>query len=101
MAKSFTKLHEQVVARPGAVERLAALREETLVEIGLYELRRSRDSSQVELAERLGVSQSAVSQLENGGDLRLSTLRAYVEGLGGELVVSAVFDGDAQVALQV
>ena len=34
-AKNYRQLHEQVVVRPGAVEHLAALRQETLAEIGL------------------------------------------------------------------
>lgn len=33
--KNYRELHDQVMARPGAVERLAALREDTLAEIGL------------------------------------------------------------------
>ena len=40
VAKSYRTLHEQVVARPGAPERLAALRAETLAEIGLHDIRR-------------------------------------------------------------
>ena len=37
--KSFRDLYDQVLARPGAAERLAALRKDTLAEIGLYEIR--------------------------------------------------------------
>lgn len=43
--KNYRELHDQVMARPGAVERLAALREDTLAEIGLYELRRALERS--------------------------------------------------------
>jgi hypothetical protein len=35
-----------------------------------------------------------VSQLENQSDLYLSTLKRYVETLGGEFEVAAVFDGE-------
>jgi predicted transcriptional regulator len=59
-----------VVARPGAAERLAALRENTLAEIGLFELRRALDRSQTELAAELGISQPAISQLERAGDVK-------------------------------
>lgn len=93
-AKSYSDLHDKVVARPGATERLAALREETLAEIGLHELRRMLDRSQTELAGTLGISQSAISQLERGEDLKLSTLRNYVRGLGAHLEIVAVFDDD-------
>lgn len=90
-SKNYRELSEQVLARPGAVARLAALRQETLAEIGLYELRRAQDLSQTELAERLRISQAAVSKFENSGDVRLSTLRQYVEALGGHLELSARF----------
>lgn len=60
----------------------------------LSELRTSVGVTQVELAGRLGVSQGNVSELERRDDLFLSTLREYVEALGGKLEVNAVFDED-------
>jgi DNA-binding Xre family transcriptional regulator len=92
--KSYRRLHEKVVARPGAAERLAALREDTLAEIGLFELRRALDRSQTELAAELGISQSAISQLERAGDVKLSTLRNYLKQLGARLELLAVFEDD-------
>ncbi len=92
--KSYPDLHDRVVERPGAIERLNALREETLKEIGLYELRRALEISQEELAAELEISQSAISQLERADDLRLSTLRKYLESLGARLELVAVFDDD-------
>src|SRR5690606_19215002 len=95
--RSYSQLHDRVAARPGAAERLAALRKETLAEIGLYELRRALDLSQTELAAELGITQSAVSQIEHSDDLKFSTLRAYLERLGARLELFAVFeDGDKQ-----
>ena len=91
-AKYYKQLHDRVIARPGAVERLAALRQETLAEIGLYEMRRQLDCSQSELAATLGISQAAVSQLENAQDLTLSRLQKYLEPLGATLRIQAVFD---------
>jgi len=46
----FSQLRDAVVAKPGAVERLAGLRVETLEEIRLYELRHGEAISQAELA---------------------------------------------------
>jgi len=92
--KSYQKLHERVASRPGAAERLAALRKETLAEIGLYELRRALERSQIELAADLGISQSAISQLERAEDLKLSTLRNYLQNLGARLELLAVFEDD-------
>lgn len=100
--KSYRNLHDKVVSRPGATERLAALREQTVAEVGLHELRRALHQSQTELATTLGLSQSAISQLERGDDVRVSTLRNYVQGLGGELRLVAVFqDGDDETAVPI
>jgi DNA-binding XRE family transcriptional regulator len=98
--KNYRTLHEQVVARPGAAERLLALRDETLAEIGLNELRAAFQRSQAELAAELGVTQSAVSQLERGGDVKISTLRNYLRGLGADLQIIAVFtQGDDETVV--
>ena len=100
--KDYRALRREVLARPGAPERLAALREETLAEVGLYALRRILDCSQADLAAELGISQSAVSQLERGDDVKVSTLRSYVSGLGARLRIIAVFDdGEAKTAVPI
>ena len=91
-ARYYKQLHDRVVARPGAVERLAALRQETLAEIGLYEMRRQLDCSQSELAAALGISQAAVSQLENAQDPTLSRLQKYLEPFGATVRIHAVFE---------
>lgn len=64
----------------------------------LFELRKARGVTQVDVAERLGVSQGNISELERRDDLFLSTLRGYVGALGGRLEVRAVFDeGDSHL----
>ena len=98
--KNFRQLRDDVLARPGATARGAELRRDLLAEVGLYELRRELKVSQVDLAEQLDVTQSAVSRFEHGVDPRLSTLRDYIEGLGGQLEVRARFD-DREVLLSV
>ena len=90
--KKFSELREQVLERPGAPERRAELRQETLEEIRLYELRHGEAISQVELAGRLDVTQGAISKLEHSEDVRVSTLRQYLEALGARLELVAVFD---------
>lgn len=94
--KSYRQLHEQVIARPGAVERLAELRRETLAEIELQEIRGVLKLSQTDLAEAMGITQSAVSQFERGDDILISTLDNYVQGLGATLWIAAVFEGDGE-----
>ena len=88
----FSELRAQVEARPGAAERLGAKRTETLEEIRLYELRHNQAVSQAELAGRLEVTQGAISKLEHADDVRISTLRQYLEALGARLELVAVFE---------
>lgn len=59
----------------------------------LGEVRRARDVTQVELAGRLDVAQATVSKFEKSNP-GVSTLRRYVEALGGQLQLVAVFDDD-------
>ena len=90
----FSELRDSAVAKPGASERLAGLRAETLEEIRLYELRRAAAVSQAELAGRLEVTQGAISKLEHSDDVRVSTLGQYLEALGARLELVAVFDDE-------
>ena len=90
----FSDLRTEVEARPGSKERLARKRAETLEEIRLYELRHAQAVSQVELAGRLDVTQGAISKLEHSEDVRVSTLRQYLEALGARLELVAVFEDE-------
>jgi len=62
-----------------------------LVISALTELRESRKLTQTQLASVLDVSQARVSRIENQDDLNLSTLNEVVQGVGGEVRISAVF----------
>lgn len=64
------------------------------IALDLAELRARRRLTQLDLAGRLGVRQPSVSRLEHRDDLYLSTLREYVEALGGRLEIAAVFEDD-------
>lgn len=62
----------------------------------LAELRHAYGLNQTMLAERIGLTQARVSQIESG-DLEtaeLRTLRAYVNALGGELEISYQVGGE-------
>lgn len=48
--------------------------------------------TQVELARHLGMAQPSLSATERRSDVQLSTLRDFIEGLGGRLEANAVFD---------
>jgi transcriptional regulator with XRE-family HTH domain len=67
----------------------------------LYELRHAEALSQVELAGRLNVTRGAISKLEHAEDVRVSTLRQYLQALGAHLELTAVFDEeDRRVPIQ-
>lgn len=54
-------------------------------ELTLREMRRARKLTQARLSKKLKIGQEGVSRIEKRSDLYLSTLRSYVEGLGGKL----------------
>ncbi len=57
----------------------------------LREVREKAVWSQARMAAAIGLDQPEVSRLEKRSDHLTSTLRRYVEALGGELVVCARF----------
>lgn len=66
-----------------------------LERIGFDKLRLARRKTQVAVAAKLKIAQGAVSRMEKQSDFLLSTLREYVNALGGQLELRAVFpDGD-------
>jgi ribosome-binding protein aMBF1 (putative translation factor) len=67
--------------------------------ITLGELRERFEVSQAELASQMGSNQPGVSRLERREDLYLSTLREYVEALGGELDLVARFPDGQEIHL--
>lgn len=52
---------------------------------GLRELRQIAGKAQAEIASALNIKQPSVSQIERQTDMYLSTLRSYVEAVGGQL----------------
>ena len=69
-------------------------------ELTLRELRKAHEMSQKKLAAVLGVTQMSVSNFEKRSNMRLSTLREYVEALGGELQLRAIFPGRRAVMIK-
>ena len=82
---------------PAQQARVEALKDEARAEMVTYnlkELRRHRNLTQTELAGRLDRAQASVSAMETAADNLVSTLRMAVEGMGGRLEVTAVFDDE-------
>lgn len=68
-------------------------------EMTLRELRKAHKLTQQRLAESLGVGQDQICKLEQRSDLLLSTLRSYVEAMGGKLTIMAEFPEHKPVVL--
>ena len=67
-------------------------------DMALHELRGARDLTQGALAEQLNLEQPAVSKLERRTDMYVSTLRRYIEAMGGELEIIAHFpEGNVRI----
>ena len=99
-AKSWTEVRAKRAPRE---ERVAEHRARMEAEVRAYRLREVREEqglTQTELAQRMHVKQPTVSELENGKLDRagLSTIKAYVEALGGTVEVVADF-GDRRLVL--
>jgi hypothetical protein len=73
--------------------------EQELLAMDLRAIRELIGKTQVDVAEEAEMTQSEISRLERRSDVRLSTLKRYVEALGGEVEVFATF-GDKRVRLR-
>ena len=68
--------------------------------LSLTELRRARAMTQEQLATDLHIGQASIAKLERRTDMYLSTLRRFVEAMGGELEIVARFPDHQLVRLR-
>lgn len=97
MAKKFRDLVEQMPAERQA--RIALETQRLLDEMPLQDLRRALDLTQQQVAAALDINQVAVSKMESQTDMYVSTLRRFVEAMGGELRIVAHFpQGNVEIS---
>jgi DNA-binding transcriptional regulator YiaG len=96
MAKSFTILKNKLtVESKKKIEERVAI---ALQEMPLAELRQARNLTQQQIAKNLKIKQASVSKMESQTDMYLSTMRKYIEAMGGELEIVAKFpEGNIKV----
>lgn len=99
--RSWKEIRPEVVTD---LDRVAERRAKLDAEVRAYrlaEIRKEQDLTQSEVAQIIGITQPNVSRLEKGelDAAALSTIRAYVEALGGSLRMIADF-GDRQLRIQ-
>lgn len=99
--KGRSRKYSELRARmtPERQERSAARAKVLLDDLPLQELRHARELTQATLAEAMECGQDEVSKLERRADMLVSTLRRYVEAMGGSLEIVARFpDGEVRIA---
>jgi len=89
MAKKYRELQDRMSPEAQALARDRA--RQMLADMPLQGLRQARRLSQETLADSLSITQPQVSKIEHSTDLYLSTLRRYVEAMGGDLEIVARF----------
>ncbi len=94
-------LDEIVGSLPGERrKRVEARFEELKGEVeSLGELRRAVGKAQAEIASALNIKQPSVSKIERQADMYLSTLKSYVEAIGGQLDLVVRFPSRAAIRI--
>ncbi len=87
---------------PEMLARVAERVEEASLRIALSMLRDELNISQTELAAMMGIKQPSVARMEQpDNDPRLSTLKRYVQALGGELSLDVTLPTGKRIAFNI
>ena len=81
-------------------ERRAAVEHRAAELATLKDLRQAMQKTQLDLAATLHVGQDSISRLEKRSDMLLSTLRGYIEAMGGKLELVAHFPDRPPVTIE-
>ncbi|MGD0096124.1 MAG: helix-turn-helix transcriptional regulator [Terracidiphilus sp.] len=101
MAYSTVSLEEMLARESEEFRQSVEQRTAEMIaeELNLRELRRQRKLTQARLSKKLKIGQEGVSRIEKRADLYLSTLRSYIEGVGGKLSLIVQFPDRPPVML--
>jgi DNA-binding XRE family transcriptional regulator len=89
MARKFAELVANM--SPESRARSETIYQQLLAEMPLQELYKALELTQQQVAASLGVNQVGISKMESQTDMYVSTLRRFVEAMGGELRIVAHF----------
>ncbi len=96
MARSFNELREKMPLERREKNKLCA--QKMLTDLHLQELRQARKLTQQQLAEVLHIKQASISKIEGQADMYISTLRKFIQAMGGDLDLVARFpDGQVNI----
>lgn len=97
MAKPLKELLDKVSPDVKTKAGLKALA--IIDEMGLAELRKALGVTQVTLADEMGVQQPTVARIEKQQDIYISTVRNYIESLGGHMELYASFPDGTRIRI--
>jgi DNA-binding XRE family transcriptional regulator len=97
--KSWSNLKAKMppASRARVAEKVASYR----AVLALNELRKSRGLTQMELAEALNISQSAIAQQESAPNMEVATLRKHIAAMGGTMHLVADFPDGTSVDIAI
>lgn len=89
-------LDELMQLHPANPEQIEKHKRQMLQAMRTHQLRQLRmqaGMTQQQIADRIGVSQKQISKIETGSieNAKISTLRSYLEAIGGELSIDYVY----------
>jgi transcriptional regulator with XRE-family HTH domain len=89
MAKNFKELRAKLSDEAKVASEVEYRR--LVEEMSLHQLRKARELTQVKIAEELEIGQGDVSRLERRTDMYVSTLASFLQAVGADLEIRAVF----------
>jgi DNA-binding transcriptional regulator YiaG len=100
MAKQLSELIKKT--DPAVVAAARAKADQQIFELRLAQLRQSVEVSQHDLAATLGISQPSVANLEKRGhEVKISSLKRYIEALGGKLSLDVELPDGRHIGINV
>jgi len=96
-------LNEAIASRSPEIQQLIQqTADEMILEPGLQLVREELNLSQKQLAELMGISQPAITQLEQrGNELKIATLKRYIEAMGGKLSIDVELPTGKRIAFHI
>ncbi|GGF91349.1 MULTISPECIES: XRE family transcriptional regulator [Cysteiniphilum] len=89
MAKTFNNLRNKM--SDDAQKKATDQAQKLMAEMPLNELRAAKQLSQETIARILNKKQANISRLEKNTDMYISTIKHYIEAMGGTLEINAIF----------
>ena len=83
-------------------EKIKRGAEEMMIDLQLYKIREELQLTQQQMADAMGIAQPAVVALEKRGkDIKLSSMKSYIEAMGGELSLSVKLSSGKTISFQI